>query len=145
MKHTLSYLVDVKKIILISPVMSNNPGNKLCWVNENGLDHLNYVLRTRPFTYRITDKESWMIKYVNDRIQVGVPSDQVEDVFWLYGRHDSAMIEDKLLEKYIMATKQCFSLAANIKILPIEDGNHSINSLMTEQSKEMIYSILLSR
>lgn len=145
MRHTLEYLVDVKKIIFVSPVMSNNPGNILCWVNENGLDHLNYVLRTRPFTYRISNKDNWMINYVNDRTQTGVLSNQVDDVFWIYGRKDSAMIEEKLLGKYVMATRCCISLDANTKILAIEDGDHSINSLITEQSKEILYGILIPK
>lgn len=145
MRHTITYLKNVKNLILVSPVMSNNISNSLCWVNEDGLTHLNYVLRTRPFTYRITNKGDWMDKYVNDVVFENIPSDKVETVLWLYGRNDPAMDEVKLKESYIMATRNCLATNAQVMIYPVDEGDHSINSLITEQSQNIIYSILQTK
>lgn len=142
MRNTITYLKDLKKVILVSPVMSNNIRNSLCWVNEDGLTHLNYVLKTRPLTYRIANKEDWMVKYVNDKIFENIPSDKIEAVLWLYGRNDPAMDEVKLKDKYIMATRKCLASNAHVIICAIDEGDHSINSLITEQSKNIICTIL---
>ena len=75
LKNAVHVLVDLENVLLISPVMSNNPLNRLCWVNENGQDHLDYVIRTRPLTYRIKDKTDWLHEYIEDRYKNNLLAD----------------------------------------------------------------------
>lgn len=142
LRHTIQHLKDVENILFFSPVMSNNPTNQLCWVNENGHDHLNYVLRTRPYTYRIKDKSAWMKEYVNDVYKECVCENRVKNVLWFYGKKDEAMVEEKINEKYLQATKSCISINADASIYCIKEGDHGINTLLNEETKGMINAIL---
>lgn len=143
LRHTIQYLNELEEVLLFSPVMSNNPENKLCWVNENGEEHFNYVMRTRPFTYRIKDKEAWMREYVNDlqeEKRIGVNS--IKNVLWLYGKNDDAMIENEIKEKYLDSTKDCISNTANVAIFCVDEGSHGINTLMNDETIRILNSIL---
>lgn len=139
LRHTVDYLKDLENVFLFSPVMSNNPTNKLCWVNENGQEHLNYVMRTRPFTYRIKDTNVWIKNYVNDiYIEKEIKPNNIKKVLWFYGKNDDAMIERKIMEKYIVSTKECLSLNADIAIYCVDDGDHGINTLINNKTIEIL-------
>lgn len=147
LRHTIQYLCGsnnhLKSILLVSPVMSNNPDNAYWWVNEDGEEQLNYVCKTRPFTYRIKDRNRWEIDYVNDTSgSFYKGEDNIENVLWLYGKDDSIMIEEKLLNRYLPATKNCFSLKATVDIVGVPEGEHGINSLITETTKAHILKIV---
>jgi len=143
LKHSIKYLETAKTILLTSPVMSNNKLNSLCWVNEHGEKHLNYVIRTRPFTYRIKNTTEWYDAYVNDNFEHGdISNNSVNNILWIYGKHDPAMIEKLLIEKYKMASESTLSKNATCDIMCVENGNHSINSLMTDITKEKISKLL---
>jgi len=143
LKHTVKHLDEVKTVLLVSPVMSNNKRNVLCWVNEYGAEHLNYVVRTRPFTYRIKDTTEWYSEYVNDNFEQNDSLDNsVENILWLYGKRDPAMMEELLTEKYDMASKQTLSKSAKCTILCVENGDHGINSLLTNTSREVLNSLV---
>lgn len=144
LRNTVQYLKDLEEVFLFSPVMSNNPTNKLCWVNENGLEHLNYVMRTRPFTYRIKDKAIWMERYVNDvYTERKHEINDIKNVLWFYGKNDDAMIEYKIKEKYLEATKECISGNANVAIYCVDDGDHGINTLIKDETIKILNSVLL--
>lgn len=144
LRNTVQYLKDLEEVFLFSPVMSNNPTNKLCWVNENGLEHLNYVMRTRPFTYRIKDKAIWMERYVNDvYTERKHEINDIKNVLWFYGKNDDAMIEYKIKEKYLESTKECISGNANVAIYCVDDGDHGINTLIKDETIKILNSVLL--
>ncbi|MDE7425887.1 MAG: hypothetical protein K2N51_19680 [Lachnospiraceae bacterium] len=142
LRHTVQYLKDLEEVFLFSPVMSNSPTNKLCWVNENGQEHLNYVMRTRPFTYRIKDKEIWMKSYVNDvYVEKELVTNNINNVLWFYGKNDDAMIEQKIKEKYLFATRECISSKANVAIHCVDDGDHGINTLINDETIGILNSV----
>lgn len=144
LRHTVQYLKDLEQVFLVSPVMSNNPSNKLCWVNENGQEHLNYVMRTRPFTYRIKDKAAWMKYYVNDMFVDNNPNvnNNIKNVLWFYGKNDDAMLELKIKEKYVYSTQECISCNADVLLYCVDDGDHGINTLINNKTAEIIDSVL---
>jgi len=143
LKHTLKYMNKVRAILLFSPVMSNNINNKTCWVNIDGQEHLDYVIRTRPYTYRINDLSIWKDQYVNDNVDhVDKLSSSVVKVAWFYGRNDPAIEEELLINKYLMATKNCISETADIEFVCIENGGHEINTLLNEKARSIIQSLL---
>ena len=143
LKHTIKHLNAVKTVLLVSPVMSNNKRNALCWVNEYGAEHLGYVVRTRPFTYRIKDTTEWYSEYVNDDYeQSDCLENSVENILWLYGKRDPAIVEELLTEKYTMASGQTLSRSAKCDILCVENGNHGINSLLINESKELLSNLV---
>ncbi|MBD5145620.1 MAG: hypothetical protein HDT21_06925 [Ruminococcus sp.] len=143
LRHSVQYLKDLEEVLLFSPVMSNNPTNKLCWVNENGQKHLNYVINTRPFTYRIKDKDTWIKNYVNDiYVEKKLEENNIKNVLWFYGKNDDAMIENQIKEKYLVSTKECLSLNANVAIYCIDDGDHGINTLINNETIGILDSVL---
>lgn len=143
LKHSIEQLNDLKTIMLFSPVMSTNACNDSCWYIENGLEHLNYVIRTRPFTYRIKKMTQWMEYYVNDHDLVNTKTKEaIEHVLWVYGNLDEDMIANKLKSTYIQATKKYLSKSAIAEIVCVENGNHSINSLINENTIRKIEEIL---
>ncbi len=143
LRHTVQYLKDLEEVLLFSPVMSNSPTNKLCWVNENGQEHLNYVISTRPFTYRIKDKDAWMKSYVNDvYVEKKLEVNNVKNVLWFYGKNDDAMIDHQIKEKYLVSTKECLSFNANVAIYCVDDGDHGINTLINNETIGILDSVL---
>lgn len=143
LRHSMDYLMDVDKVILVSPVMSNNPNNELCWANENALEHLQYVMRTRPYTYRITNIDAWMRQYVNDEKREKTSRDNnVRKVFWLYGKDDEAIVSRKIDDSYIFATQNFIGKYADAKIVAVENGGHGINTLINEETMMHIDSFL---
>jgi hypothetical protein len=85
----------------------------------------------------------WYQEYVNDTFeQSDCSSNSVNDVLWIYGKHDPAMVEKQLVEKYKQASKYTLSESARCEIICIGTGDHGINSLITDFSKEKLSELL---
>ena len=143
LKHSRGFFNDLETILLFSPIMSNNENNDTFWTSEDGLDNLNYVIRTRPFTYRIKNNESWLESYVKDpNIEPTSMIDSVKSVLWVYGSKDDEIIPSLIYEKYKVITQKYLGKSAKSTLICVDNGEHKIATLLTIAVKEYLDKIL---
>lgn len=139
LRHSLNQLIDVENVLLFSPVMSNCPQNQLCWANENALEHLQYVLRTRPYTYRIKDTSMWINKYVNDEMaSCSLQNYNVKKVAWIIGSKDDTIIKPVIIDRHEKVAHDLINPNAESKLIIVENGAHGINSLVNDNLMQQL-------
>lgn len=144
LRKSINYLENIQSILLISPVPVSDMKNSNCWVDEPGDEHLQYVMNTRPYTYRIKNLSDWEEKYINDHNELKKHNNKIKNVLWIYGEEDSSIINSQIVRKYVISSKEYFSESANTKLLAIQEGSHSIDTLINSESEKLISSFLFS-
>jgi len=137
--RALPYLSCLRTLLLVSPALSYGNAPLRSGFREGGPEFLDYVRRSRPFTYRLAEALFWNELYsgaFND--PTGPPSESLRSIVGLVGRQDPAFDLELLQQNFISVIQRYTNVQADIKLVVVEDGDHRINSLIKDQNKQML-------
>lgn len=134
------YFEKINSLILFSPVLTfSTSGEHDCGFFEDGSENVDYVAKSRPFTYRLLDKREWLDLY-NGKFDLVVNKGNVNKVFSVIGENDGCFSIDKYKSNYkdIINTHLNTDLIQNILV---SGGKHSISTLLSKELRSEIQNI----
>ena len=133
--RSIKYLQKVKKAILFAPALTYGKTEEPSGFKESGLKFLEYVKRSRPFTYRLDDEKKWRDFYdgkmnicIDRQINTGL-----EEVVCVVGSNDGSFNLDELKRNYSKIINQCIGKEVLSKLIIVEGGKHSISTLLNDE------------
>jgi pimeloyl-ACP methyl ester carboxylesterase len=141
--RSLPYLTTLRSLLLVSPAISYGKAEVDSGFEEEGPPFIDYVRRSRPFTYRLGDNTSWDAFY-NGAFNrpSGEPPGSLHSVLGLVGSDDSSFDLEVLLRNFDPIVRTYVGRYPGVQLLTVEGAGHSINDLITESTSSKLVETL---
>ena len=138
------YLKELKTIFLFGPAITYSEYNfkSNCGLIENGLEHINMVIKSRPYTFRLNDVNSFLKLYKGDYDDFNIPLTLINNVIGVVGLNDPYFDLKRLRNRFNEIITSFFNDEIECRLIEVEGGNHSLESLLNGQIKFQIESCL---
>ena len=136
----IEFFKDVKNVYLFAPAITyaEYKYETNCGLIENGEEHINMVIRTRPYTYRLKNKNAFESLYRGDYDVFFTSNDSVIRIIGIVGMEDSYFDLLKLRDKFHIIIDSSFENKTDNQLIEIKYGTHSLESLLNEKIKNLI-------
>ena len=140
--RSAQYFKDIETIILFGPAItytSNSKNNTYTGLIEDPEKHINYVTRSKPFTYRMGDKKLFYKLYDGhyDKLDLSL-NRKLKNIIGIVGTDDPYFNNEILNKEFYKFLKSSTSNNVNIKLITIEGANHSVQTLLTDEVTNII-------
>jgi len=138
--RSLNVFQDVNSLLLIAPAITFcNSGANFCGLLEDGIENIEYVIRSRPYTYRIGDRNDWL-KLFSGQYDIPVSNTfhSLKNIIGIVGDNDSTFDLQRLNAKFKSLIQKIINSDAQIQLETVSGGSHSAESLLTIQTIEKI-------
>ena len=137
------YLPQLKSLILLAPAITYGNGDTSCGLNENGEWHLDYVIRSRPHTYRIGEKQIWLDMYngILDRGERHFHR-SLKSIIGVVGSEDSYFDKSILNNNFKKIIESHLGNKLLIKLHLVENASHGSVSLLNDVTINMIHELI---
>jgi pimeloyl-ACP methyl ester carboxylesterase len=141
--RTLQEFKEVKSMLLLAPAITFcTAGENYCGLLEDGNENFDYVIRSRPFTYRMGKKTEWQKLFDGEYdIPSGNKSHSIKNIFGLVGDKDNTFELEILRAKFKSLVQKIVTSDSNINLDTVSGGSHSADSLITALTTEKIKSL----
>jgi len=124
-------LEGLRQLILLGPAVAYGPGK--VGLREDGGAHVNYVRRSRPFTYRGLDPTDWAAFYAGAYDgPVGRAPDSLLEIDLRVGADDKYFDTAVLLEHASEVVKEALPGAPEARIKVVADAGHGPAGLLDD-------------
>jgi hypothetical protein len=131
---SLVFLPNLEKLILFSPAITYGLTDTPSGFIESGPDFLNYVRRSRPFTYRLGSIDSWLEFYsgkLNYKLH-DIKNSNLKEVIGVVGKNDASFDMDVLKLNFSKIVINNTNSSVSTRLIFVNNGKHSINSLIND-------------
>jgi hypothetical protein len=135
----IPYLTSLHSLLLLAPAISYGHAPIPSGWNETGPSFLDYLRRSRPFTYRLGETHSWH-EFYNGALNypTGESPESLHTIVGVAGAKDGSFNHAVLQQNFAPVVQRYAGSHPDIKLLTVEDGNHSLNSLITDKTTPII-------
>lgn len=136
---SMAMMPDVDRLILLAPVISYGPSKILSGFNTPDISFLDYLRRTRPFTYRLGKQKEWeklFNGYYND-VKNNSEKNNIKHVFGIVGEKDNYFDIKVLQENFKTIIRQYVGNSTKINLLTIKDAGHSSSDLLSSNDDQL--------
>jgi len=125
------YLPSLKTLILLGPAITYGSNENSCGLKEDGDFHVNYVRRSRPFTYRLGSTAAWRNLY---RGTMDVIEDKIKGnakyVIGIVGTEDKYFDLAVLRENFENIIRAYIPSVNVSKLIMVENASHDSKTLL---------------
>jgi pimeloyl-ACP methyl ester carboxylesterase len=142
--RALSYLSTLRSLLLVSPAISYGKAQVDSGFQEEGPAFIDYVRRSRPFTYRLGDKTPWDAFYSGAFNKPnGEPPGSLRSVLGVVGSEDSSFDIEVLRRNFNSIVRNYVGQYSEVQLLTVEGAGHGINDLVTASTSSKLMEAFL--
>jgi hypothetical protein len=128
----ISALTTVELLILLAPAVHYRRSAPDFGLNEDGPAHLEYVRRSHPFTYRLSDAHDWEnLLTGNDPLPTSVTHPALKQVVAAVGENDKYFDKDALRTSLPMIIKAYCGDKVDVGFHVVKGATHPIDSILS--------------
>jgi pimeloyl-ACP methyl ester carboxylesterase len=139
-------LPNLLDLVLLAPAITYGEGEFSCGIIENGVDHISYVQRSRPHTYRLGDTQAWLDLYAgkqNMMQQFKHPT--LRSTIGVVGSNDPYFKSETLKNSFDSLIRMHLGTQSAVHLWQIAAGDHSSESLLNSVTSKALSENLKKR
>ncbi len=142
----LPFFKNLQSTILISPAISYGVTDLSSGFIENGPAFLDYIRRTRPYTYRLGNSKEWEKLYSGFlNIPRGEAPLSLETVIGISGAQDKSFNLPMLKKNFSPIVEKYAGNGKNITLQIIANAGHSVSNLINNSTESYLENELRLR
>lgn len=136
-------LLDLRVLALLGPAIAYGQDESGCGLLEDGVEHVAYVKRARPFTFRLGPMEEWMDLYAG-RLDFGEqrPGPSLKRIVGVVGEEDPYFRHDVLRARFEFLIRHHLGDAPVVYLSKVPGATHGPKGLLQETEIAEISSCL---
>lgn len=137
--RTLAEFNDLKAVLLLSPAIAYGDGST--GFSSEGVDFLDYLSRSRPYTYRLADKSEWQRFYSGLDNSFPAKADSTAEpitIMAYVGSKDESIDADRLAVGLTALVADVLGVGTTCSVKVVQGAGHSSGDLLTDQIRSEI-------
>lgn len=129
----LRYLPNVERLFLFAPALTYGAAAIRSGFKDEGVRFLEYLKRSRPYTYRLGDMSEWE-RFFNGELNaapIDFHESKLKEVIGVVGSNDSSFDLDLLRTNFFEIIRRHSNKEVSVRLIVVEGGGHGIGTLMS--------------